>query len=259
MTQKEKQYAAYMRVSTIAQEKRETIDIQKYNIEKFVGNRDDIKINEWYSDDGISAFKERPQFNEMMGNLANYDGIIITRLDRIGRSLRQLLKILNRIEELEKDFIVIEEAIDTTTSIGKLMFHIRGAFAEYEASVIRERMAEGREIARMKGVKFGRREIIIPEKELKEMKKMYEAGIGFGSISRIYSRKYSTSTIRKRLIKAGVTPRKPKNSGGISPRTEEKIYVLYSKNISPSEIANILDVKESTVTAIILEKLGATL
>ena len=85
------------------------------------------------------------------------DVLVVWRLDRLGRSLRNLIELLTELEQLGIGFQSITEAIDTTTPGGKLVFHIFGALAEFERNLIRERTNAGLAAARARGKKGGRR------------------------------------------------------------------------------------------------------
>lgn len=85
------------------------------------------------------------------------DVLVVWRLDRLGRSLRHLIELMNELEGQGIGFQSITEAIDTTTPGGKLVFHIFGALAEFERNLIRERTKAGLEAARARGKQGGRR------------------------------------------------------------------------------------------------------
>ena len=85
------------------------------------------------------------------------DVLVVWRLDRLGRSLRHLIDLMNELESQGIGFQSVTEAIDTTTSGGKLVFHIFGALAEFERNLIRERTRAGLEAARARGKKGGRK------------------------------------------------------------------------------------------------------
>ncbi len=85
------------------------------------------------------------------------DTLVVWRLDRLGRSLRHLMATVTALAEREIGFASITEAIDTTTSGGKLVFHIFGALAEFERELVRERTKAGLEAARARGRLGGRR------------------------------------------------------------------------------------------------------
>ena len=159
-------------------------------------------------DDGISAFKERPQFDEMMKRIDETDGIIFTKLTRIGRSLEQLIETMNKLSEKHKEIICIKDSIDTSTPQGRFFFHILASFAEYEAEIIRERVKEGVERAKAEGKKFGRKNREFTQKQLNEMKKQYENGVGMDSLAKIYS--CSKFLIKAKLTDMSVPIRKAK-------------------------------------------------
>lgn len=85
------------------------------------------------------------------------DSLVITKLDRLARSVVDLGNIANTLSTKGVDLIVLEQDIDTSSASGKLMFHMIAAFAEFERDLINERCSEGREKAKEKGVKFGRK------------------------------------------------------------------------------------------------------
>ena len=98
------------------------------------------------------------------------DSLVITRLDRLARSVIDLGNIAKSLESKNVDLIVLEQQIDTSTASGKLMFNMIGAFAEFERDLITERCAEGREKAKANGVQFGRKSTLTP-KQLELMRK----------------------------------------------------------------------------------------
>ncbi len=101
---------------------------------------------------------ERPGFKRMMDFVekGKIDIIIFTKLDRLARSLQDLLNTASRLESNGVKFIVVEQNLNTSTSQGKLLFHILGAFAEFERAMIRERMEAGRKKADLVGSKSGK-------------------------------------------------------------------------------------------------------
>ena len=84
------------------------------------------------------------------------DTLVVWRLDRLARSLKDLITLINQLEENKIGFKSITESIDTTTPSGRLIFHIFGALAEFERNLIRERTMAGLEVARARGRKGGR-------------------------------------------------------------------------------------------------------
>lgn len=100
---------------------------------------------------------QRPQFKVCMEYLREGDCLVITRLDRLARSVLDLSKILSRFESEGINLCVLDQSIDTSTSSGKLLFNMLAAVAEFENALRRERQTEGIERAKANKVKFGRR------------------------------------------------------------------------------------------------------
>jgi len=99
---------------------------------------------------------DRPAFLKMLDGARTGDVIVVWRLDRLGRSLKQLIETVTMLGERGIELRSLKENIDTTTSTGKLMFHIIGAMAEFERDVISERTQAGLEAARARGRRGGR-------------------------------------------------------------------------------------------------------
>ncbi len=104
--------------------------------------------------DIISGTKEsRPEFNKLLEDMRHYKfrAVVITKLDRIGRSLKHLLSLFEEFKSKKVELIAITQNIDTTTSAGKLQLQIIGAFAEFERNIISERTKEGLRYAKNVG------------------------------------------------------------------------------------------------------------
>jgi len=99
---------------------------------------------------------QRPGLDQALATLRTGDTLVVWRLDRLGRSLKHLIDTVSALEADGVGFKSITEAIDTTTSGGKLVFHMFGALAEFERELIRERTKAGLEAARARGRKGGR-------------------------------------------------------------------------------------------------------
>jgi DNA invertase Pin-like site-specific DNA recombinase len=107
--------------------------------------------------DRISGTKDRrPGLEEALSHLRSGDTLVVWRLDRLGRSLRHLIDTVTTLQERGIGFKSLTESIDTTTSGGKLVFHIFGALAEFEREIIRERTNAGLQAARARGRNGGR-------------------------------------------------------------------------------------------------------
>jgi DNA invertase Pin-like site-specific DNA recombinase len=204
---KKKKFFAYLRVSTKKQKTDGTIQNQRKTLKDFLVWHPNIDVVEWFSDDGISAFKERPKFDEMMERVSEVQGVIIAKLSRIGRSVQQLEEIVRVFKSNEIAFVVVKDNVDTSTPQGRLFFHLLSSFMEYEASLIRERTQEGRVRAIENGVKFGRKAKITDDKNIKKL--YVKNKLGCNSIAKVEG--VSTSTVRRRLIKMGVELRELNN------------------------------------------------
>ncbi len=104
-----------------------------------------------------SGVKTRPEWETCQRMLRKDDTLIVWRLDRLGRSLKDLVEIIQDLENRTVGFCSITEKIDTTSAGGKLIFHIFGALAEFEHTLIRERTKAGLAAARARGRKGGRK------------------------------------------------------------------------------------------------------
>jgi DNA invertase Pin-like site-specific DNA recombinase len=215
---------AYTRVSTKKQMKAGTMENQIRAINKFIEyNNNKYKIIKWFKDEGVSAFKERPEYNKMLECIKEdkADGVIIAKLDRIGRSVKDLVNTIDLLEEKSKIFIVTNQNLNTSTKEGKLLFHMICAIAEYEAELIKERMQEGIERYVEDGGKLGRKEIKISPEIKRKMIIWYNKGLGFSIIKKlleIENVKMSPKTVGKYLKRWEVEIRSPTHR-----KTGEKI------------------------------------
>ena len=101
--------------------------------------------------------RERPELSQCLRTLRRGDVLVVWKLDRLARSLKDLVEIVQELNDREIGFKSLTEAIDTTSSGGRLVFHIFGALAEFEHDLIRERTIAGLQAARARGRKGGRR------------------------------------------------------------------------------------------------------
>jgi hypothetical protein len=99
---------------------------------------------------------ERPELHRLLDHLHEGDTIVVWRLDRLSRSLKDVLHLMERIAKAGGGFRSLTESVDTTTPAGRMMMHMVGAFAEFECDMIRERTREGLESARAEGRIGGR-------------------------------------------------------------------------------------------------------
>lgn len=109
-----------------------------------------------YIDHASGKDMERPEWRACLKSLHRGDVLLVTRIDRLGRSLIDLVETIQELGRRGIEFRSLSEAIDTTSPGGQLLFSITAAFAEYERSLIRARTLEGLDAARERGVKLGR-------------------------------------------------------------------------------------------------------
>ncbi|MEZ8929744.1 MULTISPECIES: recombinase family protein [Vibrio] len=117
--------------------------------------------------------KDRPELNRLLDTLRQGDIIVVCKLDRLGRSLKDLITLLDIFKTIGVQFKSLSENIDTTTSTGKLVFNIIGAIAEFERDIIIERTNAGLEAARARGRKGGRKQKLT-DKQIKLAKSMLQ-------------------------------------------------------------------------------------
>lgn len=124
--------------------------------------------------DQISGTKaERVGLTDAMSHLRTGDTLVVWRLDRLGRSLRHLIESITALQEQGIGFKSLQEQIDTTTSGGKLIFHIFGSLAEFERDLIRERTQAGLEAARSRG-RVGGRPKALSKSKAEMAQRMYQ-------------------------------------------------------------------------------------
>ena len=124
-----------------------------------------------YVDLGWSGSKERrPQLDRLMADVraGKIDIVIVARFDRFARSVRHLLTALSEFQKCGVDFVSLNEQIDTSTNIGKLVFTILAALAEFERELIRERVRAGVDRARRQGIKLGRPTVLVDTVKINE-------------------------------------------------------------------------------------------
>ncbi|MCT3702485.1 recombinase family protein [Elizabethkingia anophelis] len=116
----------------------------------------------------VSGVKvDRPELRRLIEHLRKEDVVVVYKLDRLGRSLKHLLEIVDLFNQKEVGLQSISDNIDTTTPQGRLFFNISASFAEFEKDLIRERTKAGLEAARARGRKGGRRSGMSKEAEQK--------------------------------------------------------------------------------------------
>lgn len=140
--------AIYCRVSTDEQQ----MDTQESICLEYC-KRNNIEVFAVYKDTISGTTTSRPEFNKLLEDMRQYkfNVIMVSKLDRIGRSLSHLLSLFDEFRTKGLDFIAVTQNIDTSTAAGKLQMQIMGAFAEFERNIISERTREGMKAAKNVG------------------------------------------------------------------------------------------------------------
>src|ERR1022692_793933 len=118
---------------------------------------------------------DRPELHRLLDQLREDDVLVVWKLDRLSRSLRDVLTIMERLTEAKAGFRSLTEAIDTTTPAGRMMMQMVGSFAEFERAMLRERTKVGLDSARREGRMGGRRPKLSPQQQA-EIRRMVSRG-----------------------------------------------------------------------------------
>jgi DNA invertase Pin-like site-specific DNA recombinase len=186
--------AIYARVSTDSQ----TVENQILEL-KQIAERRGWEVVETYTDAGISGAKgraQRPGLDRLLKDASRrkFDVVMSWAIDRVGRSLIDLLGTIQHLEAVGVDLYLDQQSIDTTTPMGKLVFQITGAFAEFERSMIQQRIRAGLKRTVAQGTKLGRPKVDLAlerkaQKQLEKgvgiLKVAKALGLGTGTVQRI--------------------------------------------------------------------------
>jgi DNA invertase Pin-like site-specific DNA recombinase len=184
--------AVYSRVST---NHGQDPELQLRELREYAASRA-LTIIQEYTDVGFSGSKDsRPALNRLMADASQrkFDAVLVWKLDRFGRSLRHLVNALAELEALGLSFISLRDNLDLSTPSGRLMFQIIGAMAEFERSLIQERVRAGLRNAKAKGRRLGRPRADIDESKVLALRKSgaswrdiaKKLGVGLGTVHRI--------------------------------------------------------------------------
>jgi DNA invertase Pin-like site-specific DNA recombinase len=154
---KAKRVALYLRVST---DKKQTVKNQRRELEA-VAERHGWKIVSVFKDEGISGFKgreQRPGFDALLKGVTRkeFDMIAAWSVDRLGRSLKNLLDFIEELKAKNVDLYLQQQGMDSSTPQGRMLFQMSGVFAEFERAMIVERVKAGLRRAKAEGTKLGR-------------------------------------------------------------------------------------------------------
>ena len=129
---------------------------------------------------------DRPELHRLLDQLREGDVVVVWKLDRLSRSLKDTLAILEKIEAADAGFRSLTEAVDTTGPAGRMMMQMLGAFAEFERAMIRERTRAGLAVARAQGRKGGRRPKLTPPQRAEALAMIKEGRKSAADVARLF-------------------------------------------------------------------------
>lgn len=151
----------YARVSTVDQHTEAQIPALK-----------SAKCKRIYQEEGSGRTMDRPELEKCLDNLEAGDTLVVWRLDRLARSLRDLLELVARFEKEGVNFRSLTENFDTTTTSGRLVFHFFAALTQFERELIRERTMIGLSAAKARGRTGGRKHKLSPQ-QIRQIKALW--------------------------------------------------------------------------------------
>lgn len=180
---------AYARVSSTSQ-----------NLDRQIEALEKVGVQKIYTDKGSGKDTNREQLQELLSYAREGDSIVVTSISRFARNTQDLLKLMELLKEKKVEFISLKEQVNTSTPSGRFFLTMMGAMAELERDYIKERQREGIEIAKAKGIKFGRREVG-DEALIKEVAKIYHENSDMGLAKAADMAGVSRSTFYRRYLK----------------------------------------------------------
>ena len=140
------------------------------------------RISQEYIDHISGAKDSRPELNRLMADARRreFDLVLVWKLDRLGRSLRHLVNTLAEFEALGIGLVSMRESLDPTTPMGRMMFGMVACLAEFERSLISERVTAGMRHAKSKGIHVGRPRVLVNAAKVRELR---DSGLGFRQIA----------------------------------------------------------------------------
>jgi len=152
---------------------------------------------------------DRPELHRLLDQLREDDVLVVWKLDRLSRSLRDVLTIMERLTEAKAGFRSLTVAIDTTTPAGRMMMQMVGAFAEFERAMLRERTKAGLDSARREGRIGGRRPKLSPQQQAEIRRMVSRGGKTAADAARLF-RIHPATVCRLLARPAALSPKKGK-------------------------------------------------
>jgi DNA invertase Pin-like site-specific DNA recombinase len=155
-----------------------------------------------FHETATGTLRERPELTACLRTLRKGDALVVWKLDRLARSLKDLVEIVHDLNQRGIGFRSLTESIDTTSSGGRLVFHIFGALAEFEHSLIRERTIAGLAAARARGRKGGRKPALSSADVRKAAAMLADPSITKAEVAKHFA--VSRVTLNSSLARAGI-------------------------------------------------------
>ena len=170
------------------------VSSQEQNLEARIAALREAGAERVFADKISGSKRNRPELDKMLEQLRHGDVVLVTKYDRLARSLTDLLEIVAQVEAAEAGFRSLAEDIDTTTPAGRLIFHVFASIAQFERERIRERTMEGLEAARKKG-RIGGRPPALTEHQKSEVLRLKGEGRALKDIAALF--KVSLATVKR--------------------------------------------------------------
>jgi DNA invertase Pin-like site-specific DNA recombinase len=174
-------------------ERSQTPETQMLPLRRYVQSRNASEVHEYV--DRKSSKKHRPELERFWGDARQrlFDAVVILRYDRFARSTIELISAVEEFKTLGIEFISLHESVDTSTAMGKLFFTILAGFAEFERSLIQERVMDGINRAREQGKRLGRPRVVVDREKIRHCARQGQSvksiakqfGIGRATVDRI--------------------------------------------------------------------------
>ena len=175
---------AYIRTSSVQQ----NLDVQRETVTKF-------GVDKIFEEQVSGASTDnREQLKQALDFVRDGDELVVTRIDRLARSVRDLQNIVHELEQKNVKLVCTEQPVDTSNAMGKMFLDLLGVFASFERTMIKERQAEGIAKAKLRGVYKGRK----PKVEASRINDLKEEGLSISAIARELN--ISRKTVYNKLV-----------------------------------------------------------
>lgn len=171
----------YARVSSYGQ----SLEVQRQKLK-------DEGCSEIFEEKISALSQKRNELDNALRTIREGDVLIVTKLDRLARSMQDLLTLSKRLQKKQAELKVLDQSIDTTTSEGRLMFNIIGSFAEFEHDIRKARQMDGIKKARDKGVAFGRRHVLNEQQQQEIVRLNKDESFSLGQLASKYAVSHMT-------------------------------------------------------------------